>query len=402
MQVPLLDLKAQYASIRGEVDAAIREVAESQQFILGPQVEAFEREIATYLEAPHAIACASGSDALVLALMAYGVGPGHAVVCPPFTFFATAGAIARLGAEPRFVDIEPEAYNLDPVALEAYLREGTELDAFSGKRLDKRSGNLLAAVMPVHLYGQPADLQPIVGLAQRYGVPVIEDAAQAIGARYDGKRIGGIGAVGCFSFFPSKNLGAWGDAGLLVTRDDEMAAKLRMLRVHGSAKRYYHTYVGINSRLDALQAAVLRVKLRHLDAWTAARVAKAQRYDALLEEAGLLGKVAPPVVLADRGELIRTPDPMRGASHIFHQYVVRVPRRDAVREAMKARGVGTEVYYPLPLHLQECFQDLAWKKGDFPVSEKAADEVLALPIYPELTEEQQRYVITSLAEALQT
>lgn len=404
MQVPLLDLKGQYAAIRAEIDAAIREVAESQQFILGPVVEAFEKEIAAYIEVPHAIACASGSDALLLALMAYGVGTGNAVVCPPFTFFATGGAIARLGAEPRFIDIEPEGYNLDVTKLEAYLREGTELDAISGRRADKRSGNLLVGIMPVHLYGQPADMAPILGLAERYGVPVIEDAAQAIGARYGGKRVGALGAIGCFSFFPSKNLGAWGDAGLLTTNDPAIAEKLRMLRVHGSAKRYFHTYVGVNSRLDAIQAAVLRVKLRHLDDWTAARQGKAQRYDRLLAESGLVGRVTPPLVLADREDIPQSPGrthlPLRSASHIFHQYVVRVPNRDAVREALKAKGIGTEVYYPLPLHLQECFQDLGWRKGDFPVSEKAAAEVLALPIYPELTEEQQRYVVSSLAAAL--
>ncbi len=238
----------------------------------------------------------------------------------------------------------------------------------------------------------------------RNGVPVIEDAAQAIGARYGGKRVGTLGTIGCFSFFPSKNLGAWGDAGLLTTNDDALAEKLRMLRVHGSAKRYYHTYVGVNSRLDALQAAVLRVKLRHLDEWTAARQGKAQRYDKLIAEAGLVGAVKPPVVIADREDLTATPDrthlPFRGASHIFHQYVVRVPNRDMVREKLKAAGVGTEVYYPLPLHLQECFEDLGWKLGDFPVSERAAAEVLALPIYPELTEEQQRHVVSSLASAL--
>lgn len=404
MHVPLLDLKGQYAAIRAEVDAAIREVAESQQFILGPVVEAFEKEVAAYLEVPHAIGCASGSDALLLALMAYGVGPGNAVVCPTFTFFATGGAIARLGAEPRFLDIEPESYNLDPMALEAYLREGTEPDPISGRRADKRSGNLVVGIMPVHLYGQPADMAPIVGLANRYGIPVIEDAAQAIGARYDGKRLGSLGAVGCFSFFPSKNLGAWGDAGLLVTHDAALAEKLRMLRVHGSAKRYHHTYVGVNSRLDAIQAAVLRVKLRHLDEWTAARQAKAQRYDRLIAEAGLSEVVKAPVVIADREDLIATPDrsqvEFRGASHIFHQYVVRVPNRDVVREKLKAAGVGTEVYYPLPLHLQECFRELGWKAGDFPVSERAAAEVLALPIYPELTEEQQRHVVSALAAAL--
>lgn len=401
MQIPLLDLKAQYAAIRGEIDEAIREVAESQQFILGPVVEEFEREIAAYLEVPHAIGCASGSDALLLALMAYGVGPGNAVVCPPFTFFATAGAIARLGAEPRFVDIEEDSYNLDPVALEAYLREGTELDAVSGRRADKRSGNLLAAIVPVHLFGQPADMAPILGLAERYGVPVIEDAAQAIGARYGGKRVGSLGVAGCFSFFPSKNLGAWGDAGLLTTNDAALAERLRMLRVHGSAKRYYHACVGVNSRLDAIQAAVLRVKLRHLDEWTVARQERAQCYDRLIAEAGIAHAVKPPVVIADREAPTATPDrEFRRASHIFHQYVVRVPNRDAVRAALKSKGIGTEVYYPLPLHLQACFQDLGWKAGDFPVSERAAAEVLALPMYPELTEEQQRYVVSSLAAAL--
>ncbi len=404
MQVPLLDLKGQYAAIRAEVDAAIREVAESQQFILGPVVEAFEKEIAAYLEVPHAIACASGSDALLLALLAYDVGPGDAVLCPPFTFFATGGAIARLGAEPRFIDIEPEGYNLDAAALERYFEANTEPDPLTGKRVDKRSGNHVAAIMPVHLYGQPADMAPILAVAERVGVPVIEDAAQAIGARYGGKRVGALGAVGCFSFFPSKNLGAWGDAGLLTTHDAALAEKLQMLRVHGSAKRYYHTYVGVNSRLDAIQAAVLRVKLRHLDDWTAARQGKAQRYDRLLAQAGLVGRVTPPRVLADREDIPQSPGrahlSYRGASHIFHQYVVRVPGRDAVREALKANGIGTEVYYPVPLHLQECFQDLGWRKGAFPVSERAAAEVLALPIYPELTEEQQRYVVSSLAAAL--
>jgi len=368
LNVPLLDLKQQHESLREELREAVGRVLDSQQFILGREVSLLEEELASYTRARHAVGCGSGSDALLLALLALDVGRGDEVVTTPFTFFATAGAIARTGARPVFADIEPRTYNIDPARVEAALTERTR------------------AVMPVHLYGQCAEMDAIMRWTEARGLPVIEDAAQAIGADdVDGRRAGSIGVLGCFSFYPTKNLGAAGEAGLVTTNNDALAERLRRLRVHGGATEYHHEEVGFNSRLDTIQAAVLRVKLSHLDHWSDARRERAENYTRMLSEAGLEGAVTPPYV--------RT-----GARHIFHQYVIRVEaaRRDALVEHLKSNGVGTKIYYPVPLHLQPCFAYLGHKEGDFPESERAARETLALPMYPELTNEQQEYVVETL------
>lgn len=367
MSVPLLDLKAQHASLRDELRAAIERVMESQAFILGPEVEALETELASYSRVKYAVGCASGSDALLLALMALDVGAGDEVITTPFSFFATASAIVRLGARPRFVDIEPRTFNLDAAQIEAAITERTR------------------AIMPVHLYGQCADADALRAVAARHGVPVVEDAAQAIGAEDRGRRAGSLGRVGCFSFYPTKNLGGAGDGGMLTTDDDQLAERLRTLRVHGGASEYHHREVGLNSRLDSLQAAVLRVKLPHLERWSAARRARAEVYARLFGEAGLEGAVTPPFVKAD-------------ARHIFHQYVIRVSAksRDPLMTHLRERGVGTKVYYPVPLHLQECFRSLGYAAGDFPAAERAARETLALPMYPELTADQQHDVVDAV------
>ena len=369
MRVPLLDLRAQYAPLKDEIEEAVRRVMDSQQFIMGPDVAALENEIARYTGARHAIACASGSDALLLALMALEVKDGDEVITTPYSFFATASSIARLGARPVFVDIEPATYNIDISKIEGAVTERTR------------------AVMPVHLYGQCAEMNALVETCGRHDLPVIEDAAQAIGAADEAGQAGVVGSVGCFSFYPSKNLGAAGDAGMMTTADDALAARLRSLRVHGSPTKYYHELLGVNSRLDSLQAAVLRVKLPHLDNWSNARRANAVRYDRLFEDAGLAEEIGLPVV-------------REGARHIFNQYVIRVRngRRDALAEHLKERGVGTDIYYPVPLHLQACFAYLGYREGDFPEAERAARETLALPIYPELTAEQQSYVVEMIRE----
>ena len=370
MRVPLLDLQAQYGSIKDELNEAVRRVMDSQQFVLGPDVKALEEEVAAYTGSRHAVGCASGSDALLLALMALDVGAGDEVVTTPYSFFATAAAVTRLGARPVFVDIEPGTYNIDAGKIEAAVTERTR------------------AVLPVHLYGQCAEMDAVLEVCGRHGLPVVEDAAQAIGAQDRGRQAGAMGDIGCFSFYPSKNLGGAGDGGMLTTDADATAERLRALRVHGSPVKYYHTMIGINSRLDSLQAAVLRVKLPHLDAWSDARGRNAARYDRLFEEAGLAGRVRLPQVRAD-------------ARHIFNQYVVRVgPERDALAAHLRRQDIGTDVYYPVPLHLQECFRYLGYTEGDFPESERAARETLALPIYPELTGEQQEYVVAAIAEFL--
>ena len=369
MKVPLLDLQAQYATIRDEVRAGVDRVFESQQFILSSEVQALEEEIARYSQAKFAIGCASGSDALLLALMSCGVGDGDEVITTPFSFFATASAITRLGARPVFVDIEEPTYNIDPKLVAAAISENTK------------------AIMPVHLYGQCAEMDPLLELSQARRIPIIEDAAQALGAEDRHRRAGSMGAIGCFSFYPSKNLGGAGDGGMLTTNDLEHARRLHMLRVHGEERKYHHKVIGLNSRLDALQAAVLRVKLQHLDAWTAARQRNAQQYALMFGDAGL-------------GEQIDLPLVRAGVRHIFHQFVIRVRdgRRDGLREHLRKRGVGTDVYYPVPLHLQECFAYLGYKEGDFLIAELAAKETLALPIYPELTEEQQGYLVRATCE----
>jgi dTDP-4-amino-4,6-dideoxygalactose transaminase len=381
LRVPFLDLQAQYAGLRDEVRAAVDRVFERQAFVLGEEVEALERELARFCEARRAVACGSGSDALLLALQALGVGPGDEVVCPAFTFFATAGSIARLGARPVFADIDPASYCLDPAAARA--------TAARCRRL--------RAILPVHLYGRAADLEALLALASEHGVPLVEDAAQAIGARdRSGRRIGARGRVACFSFYPTKNLGGAGEGGLLTSDDEALATRLARLRVHGAERRYEHLELGMNSRLDAIQAAVLRVKLPHLEAWNAARAAHARRYDEAFAEAGALpgGKPFEP-----GGSPLRTPAPVPApAQAVHHQYVIRVPadRREALREHLAARGIDTDVYYPRGLHLQPCFAGLGHAAGDLPETERAAREVLALPIYAELREAQREHVIASV------
>ncbi|MCC6365727.1 MAG: DegT/DnrJ/EryC1/StrS family aminotransferase [Bryobacterales bacterium] len=364
MNVPLLDLKAQYSAIKAEVDVAIAEVLESQHFILGPKVEQCEKAIAAYSNCAHAIGVSSGSDALLISLMAENIGPGDEVITTPYTFFATAGAIARVGAKPVFVDIDPVTYNLDASQLPSKVTAKTR------------------AIIPVHLYGQMAEMDAVMTVAAEHGLVVIEDAAQAIGAEYKGRRAGSIGHYGCFSFFPSKNLGCAGDGGMVVTNDAQRAEKLRCLRAHGSKPKYYHKIVGGNFRLDAIQAAIVSAKLPHLDDWTAARQRNAKQYDELLREAA--SPVGLPTVVTDR--------------HIFNQYVIRVSDRDELQADLKKKGVGTEVYYPVPMHLQECFSYLGLGEGSFPESERAAKETLALPIHPELTEAQARFVVESIGE----
>jgi dTDP-4-amino-4,6-dideoxygalactose transaminase len=366
--VPLCDLQGQYRELQPQLEAALARVLASGQVILGPEVAALEAEVAGYCSASHGVGCASGTDALSLALHALEVGPGDEVILPTFTFFATAGSVCRTGARPVFVDIDPVTYNLDPQQVEAHVTAQTR------------------AVLVVHLFGQCADMEPLWQVAERHGLILIEDAAQALGAEYQGKRAGSLGAIGCFSFYPSKNLGAYGDAGMAVTCDPEWARRMTCLRVHGMESKYHHRYLGWNARLDALQAALLRVKLPHLDRWIEARQAVARRYDALIDEQHLGRFLEPPVVQPQR-------------RHTFNQYVVRVAggERDGLVRHLKAEGIGCEIYYPVPLHLQECLQSVGHGPGDFPVSEEASHCVLALPIYPELTVEQQRRVIGSCA-----
>ena len=368
MPIPLLDLQGQYRPLRDEILAAVARVCDSQRFIGGPEVDEFEREIARHLGVPHAVGLSSGTDALLVALMALGIGPGDEVIVPTFSFFATAGCVSRAGATPVLVDIDPVTFNIDPAAAAAAVTSRTR------------------AIIPVHLYGQCADMDPLLALASERGIAVIEDAAQAIGSGYKGRPAGGMGTAGCFSFFPSKNLGAFGDAGLLATADDRVAHEVRLLRNHGAEPKYFHTRIGGNFRLDALQAAVLRVKLPHLDRWTAMRQTNADRYNRLFRESAAAARVTVPARAPDR-------------NHIFNQYVIRVPQRDAVRARLDAAGIGTEVYYPVPFHLQECFAALGHRRGDFPHAEAAAAETLALPIYGELTEAQQRTVVDAVAEA---
>lgn len=369
MSVPLLDLHAQYRPIREEILAAITRVSDSQRFILGPEVEALERELAPMLEVKHALGVSSGTDALLVALMALGIGPEDEVVTSTYSFFATAGCVSRLGARPVLVDIDPRTYALDPRAVVRAITPRTK------------------AIIPVHLFGLTADLDPLVDVSRATGIALIEDACQAIGARYNGRAAGSVGRIGCFSFFPSKNLGAFGDAGLVTTNDDDLAHRMRLLRAHGAEPKYYHHIIGGNFRLDALQAAVLRVKAPYLAGWTEARRRNAHRYLEMFDRARL-PKVTVPV----------EPD---ACLHIFNQFVVRVPQRDALRQFLQAQGIGTEVYYPVPFHLQQCFASLGYSRGAFPHAEAAADESLALPIYGELTELQQQYVVDRIAEFFQ-
>jgi dTDP-4-amino-4,6-dideoxygalactose transaminase len=365
MKVPLLDLKAQYTAIKQEVLAATTEVYDSQHFILGPKVEALEKEVARYCQCKYAVGVSSGTDALLVSLMAAGIGLGDEVITTPYTFFATVGSIARLGAVPVFVDIEEATYNIAPDLIEDKITDRTK------------------AIIPVHLYGQCCDMDPIVALAREHDLVLIEDAAQAIGAEYKGQRAGSMGKMGCFSFFPSKNLGAFGDGGMVTTSSETLYENLKILRVHGSSPKYYHKFLGGNFRLDALQAAIILVKLPYLDQWTMARQANARRYRELFRHEGLDRIIRLPVARDDR--------------HIYNQFVISVPdQRDQLRNHLHEAGIGTEIYYPVPMHLQPCFNHHDGKKGDFPRAEQAADKTLALPIYPELTEEQQAFVVETI------
>lgn len=365
MKVPLLDLKAQYVTIEQDIQRVVGEICADQAFILGPKVQELEQKMAEYIGVPHAIGVASGSDALLLSLMELGVQAGDEVVTVPFTFFATAGVISRLQARPVFVDITAETWNLDP------------------DRLSDRLTSRTKAILPVHLFGQCADMEKIMQVAQARDLPVIEDACQAIGASRNGKQAGSEGRTGCFSFFPSKNLGGFGDGGMITTQDSQVADRLKLLRVHGSRSEYHHHLIGINSRLDALQAGILLVKFQRLNEWTRKRQENALRYQRLFEEAGLLDRIKLPVVHP-------------GNQHVYNQFTIRTSRRDELSAYLTQREIGNRVYYPVPLHLQECYQDLGYRKGDFPVAEQAAQEVLSLPVYPELTDDQLHYVVETI------
>jgi dTDP-4-amino-4,6-dideoxygalactose transaminase len=367
MKVPLLDLKTQYKTIKEEVLSVTEDLFDTQRFILGKHVEKLEEEIAGYCQVKSAVGVSSGTDALLISLMAADIGPGDEVITSPYTFFATVGSIVRTGATPVFVDIEEDTYNIDPQAIRERITSRTR------------------AIIPVHLYGQCCDMEPILELAQEHDIVVIEDAAQAIGAEYDGRRAGCMGDMGCFSFFPSKNLGAFGDGGMVTTSSDDLCEKIKILRVHGSHPKYYHKVIGGNFRLDALQAAIILVKLPYLDQWTGGRQANAWHYRELFKAEGLDGFIKLPVE--------------KNGRHIYNQFVISVPtKRDELRQFLSEADIGTEVYYPVPMHLQPCFADLNAKEGDFPVAEEAAKKTLALPIYAELTDEQQTYVVQKIKE----
>jgi len=372
MKIPFFDLNSQFASIKEEIKSALDEVFKTQQFILGPRVEALEQTIANYCQTRYAIGVASGSDAILLSLMALGIGKGDEVLLPPFTFFATAGSVSRVGATPVFVDIDPKTYNIDPSKIERKITSRTK------------------AIIPVHLFGQCADMNPLLEVAKEKKLFIIEDAAQALGAEYkpqpnsNGLRAGRMGDLGCFSFYPTKNLGAFGDAGMVVTNEPQWAEKVRLLRTHGSQPKYFHKWIGINSRLDAMQAAILLVKFKYLENWTTERQKKSGYYRLLFNDflSSVEGLELPTIQYQNR--------------HIFHQYVIRAPERDRLKRFLMEQGIGTDIYYPLPLHLQECYSFLKYRRGDLPISEKASEEVLALPIYPELTEIQQTMVVETI------
>lgn len=372
MQVPLLDLKPQYQPLKDDIALAIERVVESQGFILGPEVSQFEEQVAQYCHSKFALGVSSGTDALILALMGLGIGEGDEVITSPYTFFATAGSIARVGAKSVFVDIDPISYNLDV------------------SQVEKKITGRTKAIMPVHLYGQCVEMDELCKISEKHGIPLIEDAAQAIGSEYKGRRAGSFGGIGCFSFFPSKNLGAFGDAGLVTTDDEKLFEHLKIMRVHGGERRYYHDYVGGNFRIDALQAAILSVKLRHLESWTEGRRSNAATYRSLFEASGIAGKdlKSACVVLPEEGPHHR---------HIYNQYVIRVRDREKLINELTKEKIGTAIYYPLPLHLQKCFSDLGYKKGDLPQSESAADTTLAIPIFPELSVEQLEFVVHVIA-----
>lgn len=371
MKVPLLDLKAQYRTMKPAIDEALIRVAESQYFILGPDVEQMEKNMCEYIGCRHAIGVSSGTDALLIALMAIDIKPGDEVICPTYSFFATAGVISRLNGIPVFVDSDPVTFNINPAKIEEKITSRTK------------------AIIPVHLYGQSANMEPIVAIAKKHNLKVVEDGAQAIGVHYkDGRKVGNHGDIGCFSFFPSKNLGCFGDGGLVTTNDDELGAKLRILRVHGGKPKYYHKIIGGNFRLDAIQAAVLNVKLPYLDGWSEKRRQNANLYTKLIKEEGLEGKVELPKAIYDGMGLKNY--------HIYNQYVIRVEKRDELIKFLKEKEIGSEIYYPVPFHRQECFADLKCKDEDYPVANYAAEHSLALPIFPELTEEQINYVVKSV------
>jgi len=375
MPVPLLDLKLQYRTLKSELDDALIRVASSQALILGPEVDALERDCASYLGVKHAIGVSSGTDALVMAMMALNIGPGDEVITPTFSFFATAGAVVRVGATPVFVDVDPVTMNVSPAAIQAAITPRTK------------------AIVPVHLFGQSADMDAIMAIANEHGIPVVEDAAQAIGTQYkDGRRVGSIGLMGCFSFYPTKNLGAFGDAGLMTTNDDALAVRLKQLRNHGMEPRYYHAFVGGNFRIDAIQAAVLNVKLPHLSSWHAGRRRNAALYDSLFAQANL------PVVTPINAYAGSGFDDV----HIYNQYTIVVEDRDGLRAHLQAKGIGTEVYYPVPFHRQECFRDVPTSKSAFPVSDHLAARVLSLPIFPELVPEQLEEVVATIADHMRT
>jgi dTDP-4-amino-4,6-dideoxygalactose transaminase len=383
MKVPLLDLKPQYRALKRDIDAAIEAVSESQHFILGPAVKKLEADVAAYCGTQHGIGVSSGTDALLIALMVLDIGAGDEVITSPYTFFATGGTIARAGARPVYCDIDAGSFNLSAAAVERFISR--ECEVRGGKLFNKRTQGIVKALMPVHLYGQVADMDPLMAIARQHGLRVIEDAAQAIGsADAQGRRACSFGDIGCLSFFPTKNLGAFGDAGMCVTNDAALAERLRIFRVHGGEPKYYHQFIGGNFRIDEIQAAVLNVKLPQLDAWSAGRQRNAAYYDGAFAKAALGGAVA-------------TPCAAPGARHIYNQYVIRVRRRDELRAHLAAAGVGTEIYYPVPLHLQQCFAYLGHRAGDFPESERAAAETLALPIYPELEIAQLQHVVDSIA-----
>jgi dTDP-4-amino-4,6-dideoxygalactose transaminase len=383
MTVPLLDLKQQYKSLKNELDDALIRVAESQYFILGPEVEKMEKSFCEYLDCRYAIGVSSGTDALLIALMALDIQPGDEVIVPTYSFFATAGVVSRMNAVPVFTDIDPVTFNMDPDDIERRITDKTK------------------AIIPVHLYGQSCEMNRIMEIARSHNLKVVEDGAQAIGVQYkDGRHVGTIGDIGCYSFFPSKNLGCFGDGGLVASNDDELGEKLRILRVHGGKPKYYHKIIGGNFRLDAIQAAVLNVKLPHLDDWSSQRRSNAELYTKLFKQTGLAettGKTK-----FDDINKVLLPDAVYKSSgvknyHIYNQYIIRVKQRDAVRKHLTEKGIGTEIYYPVPFHKQECFSSLNYKKGDFPLAEEAADDSIALPIYPELTEEQQKYIVDEIA-----
>ena len=388
MKVPLLDLKPQYLSLKKELDDAVLRVAESQYFILGPEVEKMEKEFCDYLHCKHAIGVSSGTDALLLALMAIDIKPGDEVIVPTYSFFATAGVVSRLNATPALADIDPINFNIDSEAVKMKITKKTK------------------AIIPVHLYGQSADMEPIMKVARENNIKVIEDAAQAIGTQYkDGKCVGTIGDIGCFSFFPSKNLGGYGDGGLVTTDNDELAYMIRIKRVHGCEQKYYHKVIGGNFRIDAIQSAVLRVKLPHLDKWSEKRRANAEYYYELFKKADLAEE--PGKNKFDDKNKVLLPKPVyKGHAgvenyHIYNQFIIRVQKRDELKKFLTENEIGNEIYYPIPFHLQECFANLNYKVGDFPESEKASDTSLAIPIYPELTKEQQEFVVLKIREFIQ-